>query len=343
MLMAIVTSARPIAAFRCAHTGIPRRVRIVLGRWVLVSRSPGRTRRTTSWAPLVETAASGSPTPATQPTRREPCRRPLSADRGRMPSSCRVRRPQPCRRRGLRIVGRTDRQGSHPREAPSFPNGPPPEREPVMLPLVNHTRSGSLGRQHCAPSSRIPRSCTARGRVRGQGLPPLPPPAEQPLLGNSFDRRAPTIAMELTNMAADIRELPDPSPAGPEPVAQDSAGRDTHPSLGPVLRRARTHLQLSLREVERRIGRSNAYLSQVERGLIKHPDPSVLLELAELYGLNFTTLATWAGWTSTRNDTPRADPHDSVRVLVRHLLELDAAQQHRVLRYIENLRRERRT
>lgn len=127
-------------------------------------------------------------------------------------------------------------------------------------------------------------------------------------------------------------------------LRQDSAGRDEHPSVGGVLRRARTHRQLSLREVERRIGRSNAYLSQVERGLIKQPDPSVLLDLAELYGLNFTTLVTWAGWTDTVDDSAGApNPHASTRFLVRSLLELDNTERKQVLMYIENLRRERRT
>ena len=76
----------------------------------------------------------------------------------------------------------------------------------------------------------------------------------------------------------------------------DLTERQNRPEIGSVLRRARMHHQLSLRDVERRIGRSNAYLSQVERGKIKQPDPIVLLDLAELYGLNFETLAIWARW-----------------------------------------------
>lgn len=130
-------------------------------------------------------------------------------------------------------------------------------------------------------------------------------------------------------------------------LRQDSATRDGTPSVGGVLRRARTHRQLSLREVERRIGRSNAYLSQVERGLIKQPDPSLLLDLAELYGLNFTTLAAWAGWSDTVDDSAacpdRPDPHVSTRILVRRLLELDSTERKQVLMYIETLRRQRRT
>jgi transcriptional regulator with XRE-family HTH domain len=46
---------------------------------------------------------------------------------------------------------------------------------------------------------------------------------------------------------------------------------------------------LAIREVGRRLGRSRAYLSQIERGIIRQPDPVVLLELAELYRLDFVT------------------------------------------------------
>ena len=125
---------------------------------------------------------------------------------------------------------------------------------------------------------------------------------------------------------------------------QDAVGRDEQPAVGRVLRQARTHHQLSLREVERRIGRSNAYLSQVERGLIKRPDPSVLLDLAELYGLNFLTLAGWAGWGAAAEDTGAGrQGSDSAAILVRRVLELDAAEREEVLNYLERLRRSRRT
>ena len=134
------------------------------------------------------------------------------------------------------------------------------------------------------------------------------------------------------------------SSARPGSTGQGPAGRDKSPSVGKVLRRARSHRQLSLREVERRTGRSNAYLSQVERGLIRQPNPVVLLELAELYGLNFMTLTTWAGWVSPEGD-PEQDPArlDSTSGLVRRVLELDGRQRTQVLSYVESLLRERRT
>lgn len=129
----------------------------------------------------------------------------------------------------------------------------------------------------------------------------------------------------------------------PDPVHEGATDREKWPPVGRVLRRAREHRELSLRDVERRIGRSNAYLSQVERGLIRQPDPSVLLELAELYGLDFMTLATWAGWTNS--DGSERDPGraDSASLLMRRVLSLDETQRTQVLRYIKEILREPET
>jgi HTH-type transcriptional regulator, competence development regulator len=114
------------------------------------------------------------------------------------------------------------------------------------------------------------------------------------------------------------------------------------PQVGQVLRRAREYHRLSLRDVERRTGRSNAYLSQVERGLIRQPDPVVLLELAELYGLDFMTLAAWAGWTRAE-DPEREGRGDSTSAVVRRVLSLDDEQRAKVLGYIEEVLREPHT
>jgi transcriptional regulator with XRE-family HTH domain len=116
------------------------------------------------------------------------------------------------------------------------------------------------------------------------------------------------------------------------------------PAVGRVLRRARQHAGLTLREVERRTGRANAYLSQVERGVIRRPDPLVLLELAELYGIDFLTLARWAGLDSAE-EQPSAGAYidESLKTLVRLVLQLDAAQRTEVLSYVEHLLRRSRT
>lgn len=130
-------------------------------------------------------------------------------------------------------------------------------------------------------------------------------------------------------------------PIRKERHSQQASPRDHVPPVGRVLRRAREHQGLALREVERRTGRSSAYLSQVERGVIKHPDPVVLLELAELYRLDFVTLAKWAGWVGEL--AGHSDNSGSARAVVRRVLELDEEQRAEILSYIEKLLRERRS
>jgi transcriptional regulator with XRE-family HTH domain len=124
-------------------------------------------------------------------------------------------------------------------------------------------------------------------------------------------------------------------------AGQQDEQRDTTPAIGTVLRRAREHHKLSIREVERRIGRSSAYLSQIERGVIKQPDPMVLLELAELYRLNFMTLARWAGWANESQDNTNSS--NSTSLLVRQILELDDKQRGEVLAYVQHLIRDGRS
>ncbi len=66
--------------------------------------------------------------------------------------------------------------------------------------------------------------------------------------------------------------------------------------LGDRLRASRTDRGLSLREVERRSGINNGYLSQLERNEIANPTPSVLQKVAIAYEEPFGVLMRWAGY-----------------------------------------------
>ena len=77
--------------------------------------------------------------------------------------------------------------------------------------------------------------------------------------------------------------------------------------IGPLLRRLRG--ETGLREVGRRTGISNSYLSQIERG-DRRPGPSVLKRLASLYGVDVQDLLKRAGFlddpegVAARDDDP---------------------------------------
>lgn len=67
-------------------------------------------------------------------------------------------------------------------------------------------------------------------------------------------------------------------------------------SFGARLREIRTEKGLSLREVASRADVNHGYLSQLERGEIAQPAPSILHKLAEGYGEPFAVLMRWAGY-----------------------------------------------
>ena len=66
--------------------------------------------------------------------------------------------------------------------------------------------------------------------------------------------------------------------------------------LGIFLSSMRINRRLTLRDVERKSGVSNAYLSQLERGRIKQPSPNVLHSLAGCYKVSYGLLMERAGY-----------------------------------------------
>jgi transcriptional regulator with XRE-family HTH domain len=72
--------------------------------------------------------------------------------------------------------------------------------------------------------------------------------------------------------------------------------------FGRRLREVREKNGDSLREIERRSGLNNGYLSQLENGKIVHPSPSVLQKVALGYGLRFEDVLRWTGYVVDPND-----------------------------------------
>jgi transcriptional regulator with XRE-family HTH domain len=119
----------------------------------------------------------------------------------------------------------------------------------------------------------------------------------------------------------------------PNPVDTERA-QAAEARIGEVLRRARRHRQWSLRDVERRTGIPNPYLSQIERGQVRRPDVEVLWALSELYSLDFARIAVWSGHLDESPTGPRA----SLAVIaLRALSQLDPDAQVEAIRYMERL------
>ncbi len=66
--------------------------------------------------------------------------------------------------------------------------------------------------------------------------------------------------------------------------------------LGPKLRSLRERQGISLRHIERETGINSGYLSQLERGEVSQPTPTMLNRIAEAYGVPADALLSWAGY-----------------------------------------------
>ena len=87
----------------------------------------------------------------------------------------------------------------------------------------------------------------------------------------------------------------------PQQMTSTSGGNNA--SLGQRLRELRSAAGMSLRDVERRSGLQSGYLSQLERGKIAHPGPTVLRSIAAGYGIRYEDLLSWTGYAPA-GDTP---------------------------------------
>jgi transcriptional regulator with XRE-family HTH domain len=79
--------------------------------------------------------------------------------------------------------------------------------------------------------------------------------------------------------------------------------REHHSSLGERLRKLRESRGWSLREVAAKATVNHGYLSQLERGDVAEPSPSMLHKIAAGYDVPFPMLMEWAGYI----DSPGRD------------------------------------
>jgi HTH-type transcriptional regulator, competence development regulator len=115
--------------------------------------------------------------------------------------------------------------------------------------------------------------------------------------------------------------------------------------LAAVLRRIRGISGASLREVERKTGISNAYLSQLESGAASRPSPEILHKLAEFYGVPYESLMEAAGYLQPASDrsSPAGRRRKRLGAMQAALMsaQLTEEEQTRVAEFIEFLRSRR--
>jgi transcriptional regulator with XRE-family HTH domain len=101
--------------------------------------------------------------------------------------------------------------------------------------------------------------------------------------------------------------------------------------LGATLAAARRRRGWTLREAARRTGVHNAHLSQIEKGVILRPSPSVLFQIGEVYGVRFDDLLKLAGYVG-------GDSSPAVAVAFRALIGLKPELQEEAATYLVQLK-----
>lgn len=103
--------------------------------------------------------------------------------------------------------------------------------------------------------------------------------------------------------------------------------------LGGFLQATREEKSLSLREVERRTGISNAYLSQLEGGKVRQPSPVILHKLAKVYETSYPELLRLVGYP-VPGDGETSEPPGPAR----RIGPLTEEEEEALLEYLQFLR-----
>lgn len=98
---------------------------------------------------------------------------------------------------------------------------------------------------------------------------------------------------------------------------------------------------ISLRQVEKETGISNAYLSQLENGKAENPSPHVLLQLAEFYCVPYESLMEAAGHLQPKDTTKESQKSVSGVQAALMSTPLDEDEQEKVAEFVEFLRTQR--
>jgi transcriptional regulator with XRE-family HTH domain len=114
-------------------------------------------------------------------------------------------------------------------------------------------------------------------------------------------------------------------------------------AFGAYLKAVREAAGLTLRQVEEQTDRvvKNAYLSQIESGVINRPSPGILYELAQVYGVSYRELLVRAG-----HRVPDADVKPDRQALaglpLRAFAQLDDEDRQALIEYAAFLRQRKK-
>lgn len=112
-------------------------------------------------------------------------------------------------------------------------------------------------------------------------------------------------------------------------------------SLGVIIKKARTDLGMTQRDVEKATNKevSNAYLSQLESGKITKPSPHILYTLSEILSVQYEILMERAGYIVPASSRPQGVKHG--RAATFSVDNLTAEEESSLLDYLGYLRSKR--
>jgi transcriptional regulator with XRE-family HTH domain len=110
-------------------------------------------------------------------------------------------------------------------------------------------------------------------------------------------------------------------------------------TLGETLKRARSNINLTLRQVEESTGISNAYLSQLENDKIKKPSANILYKLSSVYKIELNELLSASGIIEKNNPNDKDSSTSEINQRFAFSAEnLNPNQKEEVLQFIEFLK-----
>ena len=109
-------------------------------------------------------------------------------------------------------------------------------------------------------------------------------------------------------------------------------------SLGETLKSLRNQMEFTLKDIEQKLGISNAYLSQLENNKVKQPSANILYKLAKLYNIDLEVLLYSAGIIEENPIEERAKNTKFMNELQYSSDGLTEEQKESVLQYLEFLK-----
>lgn len=114
--------------------------------------------------------------------------------------------------------------------------------------------------------------------------------------------------------------------------------KQTMSSLGETLKSLRNLKRFTLKDVEQKLGISNAYLSQLENDKVKQPSANILYKLAKLYNIDLDVLLYSAGIIKENPVEERDETTKFMNAIQYSSDGLTKEQKESVLEYLEFLK-----